>query len=60
MAEPLPPEQVRRIVGGDLSEEEAAALSHWYANLARGLSALPEADLRNLEPPLRSAPGPAE
>jgi hypothetical protein len=57
MAE-LTPEMVRLFVAGDVDEEAAKALIEWYANLARGVAAFPEADLRGVEPPLRSTPGP--
>ena len=51
-------EEVRRIIGGDLSDAEAEALATYYANLARGVAAFPADDLKRTEPPLRSIPGP--
>jgi hypothetical protein len=49
---------VREIVGAWTTDDEAAALAEWYANLSRGVAAYPEADLKGVEPPLRSTPGP--
>ena len=51
-------EEVRRIVGVELSDAEAEALATYYANLARGVAAFPAKDLKRTEPPLRSIPGP--
>jgi cytochrome c553 len=56
--EPAAGEAVRQIVGAGLSEEDAAALAEWYAALARGVTAFPQQDLKAVEPPLRSTPGP--
>jgi cytochrome c553 len=58
MAEPAAGEAVRQVVGAELSDAEAAALADWYAALARGVAAFPQADLKAVEPPLRSTPGP--
>ena len=49
---------VRRIVTELVSDEEAEALVGWYANLARGVAAFAEVDLKWVEPPLRSIAGP--
>jgi hypothetical protein len=57
MAE-LTPEIVRVFVGGAVADQAASALIEWYANLTRGLASFPEMDLRTVEPPLRSMPGP--
>lgn len=54
----LTPELVRLLVTGELDDEVARALAEWYATLARGVAAFPEADLRVVEPPLRSTAGP--
>ena len=51
-------EQVRRRVGGDVSDTEVAALADWYRGLAQAVARFPEADLKAFEPPLRSTPGP--
>ena len=51
-------ETVRRVVGAELSDEEAEALLGWYATIARGVAAFPASDLKDVEPPLRSVPGP--
>ena len=51
-------EEVRQIVGVELSDTEAEALAAWYANLARSVAAFPAEDLKRIEPPLRSIPGP--
>jgi hypothetical protein len=58
MAEPLVPQQVRDVVGVELSEQAVQALVNWYAGFARGVAAFPAADLRRVEPPLRSIAGP--
>jgi hypothetical protein len=52
------PDEIRQITGLALTDKEAQALADWYAALARGVAAFPEADVRELEPPLRSTPGP--
>jgi hypothetical protein len=53
-----PMEEMRHIVGAELSDAEAEALAAWYANLARSVAAFPADDLKPVEPPLRSLPGP--
>jgi hypothetical protein len=58
MPEPAPGELVKHVVGVELTDEEASALANWYANLARSVAAFPGADLKQVEPPLRSIPGP--
>ena len=58
----LTPESVREILyrpGASLTDREVAALIEWYAALSRGIAAFPAADLKSVEPPLRSTPGPA-
>ncbi|MBV9329028.1 MAG: hypothetical protein JO352_35425 [Chloroflexi bacterium] len=57
MAE-LTPDMVRLLVGVELDDATVTALIEWYASLARGLAAFPEADLKGVEPPLRSTAGP--
>jgi hypothetical protein len=42
-----------------LSEAEAQALAEWYAALAARVAEFPLADLKAVEPPLRSVPGPS-
>ena len=42
MAE-LTPELVRLLVAGDVDDEAARALVDWYASIARGVAAFPEA-----------------
>jgi len=51
-------DEVRQIVGVELSDAEAEALAAWYATLARSVAAFPAEDLKRTEPPLRSVPGP--
>ena len=51
-------DEVRRIVGVELSQTEAEELATYYANLARSVAAFPAQDLKRTEPPLRSIPGP--
>jgi hypothetical protein len=58
---PMPdftPELVRLLVPGDVDDAAARALVDWYASIARGVAAFPEAELRGVEPPLRSTAGP--
>jgi hypothetical protein len=54
------PDVVRRIIGTPLSDTEATALIDWYRGVSAAVAAYPEADLRNVEPPLRSMPGPRQ
>lgn len=54
----LTPEMVRRLLGLEVDDATASALIEWYANLSRGIAAFPEAELKAVEPPLRSTPGP--
>jgi hypothetical protein len=56
--EPAAGDVVRQRVGVALSDQEAAALADWYADIVRGVAAFPQADLTAVEPPLRSTPGP--
>ncbi len=58
MDDSLKPEEARRILGVGVSDEDAAALATWYANLSRSVAAFPAADLKDVEPPLRSIAGP--
>jgi hypothetical protein len=51
-------DQIREIVGVELSEAEAQALAESYAGLARNVARFPAADLKAVEPPLRSIAGP--
>jgi hypothetical protein len=54
----LTPDEVRRVVGLELSDQEVAALIEGYASLERNVAAFPAADLKRVEPPLRSIAGP--
>jgi hypothetical protein len=58
MVDSLNPEDIRQLLESRIAEEDAAALATWYAALARGVAAFPAADLKDVEPPLRSVPGP--
>jgi hypothetical protein len=58
MAETISADEIRRSVGGELSEAEVIALAEWHAGIARGVSQYPAPELRGVEPPLRSTPGP--
>jgi len=51
-------EEIRRILGAHITDEEAQTLAGWYANLARGVAAFSQAEMKCVEPPLRSTPGP--
>jgi hypothetical protein len=57
MAEKLSVEEARRLVGA-LSLEEAEALLQWCASLSADVERFPRAELKGVEPPLRSTPGP--
>ena len=52
-------DEVRRIMGIELAEQDVEALASWYAGFARGVAAFPADDLKRVEPPLRSTPGPS-
>jgi len=56
----LSPEDVRRMVGAYLTDMEASGLADWYAALAAGVGRFPARDLKLVEPPLRSTPGPLQ
>jgi hypothetical protein len=58
VSEPLSKDEIRTIVGIELSDQDAEALAGWYAGFARGVAAFPADDLKRVEPPLRSVPGP--
>jgi len=49
---------VREVIGSSLSEDEVDALLSTHAALARGLAAIPFAELKQVQPPLQSMPGP--
>jgi len=51
-------QEMQRLLGVELTIDEAEALAAWYSSLARGVAAFPAADLRRVEPPLRSVPAP--
>jgi len=54
----MTPEQVRQLVDPPVSDEQATALADWYDALAAQLARFPDAELKGLEPPLRSTPSP--
>ena len=54
----LSPQVVRQIIGNQVTDAEATALAEWYAALGSSVAAYPRADLKGVEPPLRSTPGP--
>lgn len=51
-------EEIRDVVGVELTTEDAQALADLYATLAEKAAAFPAHDLKQVEPPLRSTPGP--
>lgn len=55
---PLLPDDVRRVVATPLTDMEASGLADWYAALTAALDRFPVQDLKGVEPPLRSTPGP--
>lgn len=54
----LSPEDVRRMVGTPLTDTEVKALADWYQALSSAVANFPSAELKGIEPPLRSTPGP--
>jgi len=58
MPEPALGQVVKEVIGDEATDQDVAALVEWYANLARSVAAFPRADLKKVEPPLRSVPGP--
>jgi len=58
MTDQSAPERVRAIVGPELSDAEADALVATSAALSKAVLDLPRAELRNVDPPLRSTPAP--
>jgi hypothetical protein len=54
----LSPDSVRDTIGLPLSDQELGALLDWYTSLSRAIEKFPEAELKAVEPPLRSTPGP--
>jgi hypothetical protein len=52
------PDEIRQVLGVEISAQDVEALAAWHAGFARGVAAFPAADLRRVEPPLRSVPGP--
>ncbi|GAC1318144.1 MAG: hypothetical protein NVSMB2_12620 [Chloroflexota bacterium] len=54
----MAPEDVRKRVGADLSDEEVIELMAAYAALARGIAAFPLPELHGVEPPMTSVAGP--
>jgi hypothetical protein len=50
-------EEVKRVVAS-ATDEEAAALVTWYANLSAAVAQFPASELKDVEPPLRSIGGP--
>ena len=52
-------EAVRAVLGPDIGDAEAETVVASYLALARAVAAFPSHELLAVEPPLRSAPGPA-
>jgi hypothetical protein len=50
------PAELERLVGTPLTPSEAEALAKAYATLSAQVASFP--DIRHVEPPLRSLPGP--
>jgi hypothetical protein len=50
---------MRTVIGPRLTDDEAQAIDDWYAALAARVAEFPQADLKPVEPPLRSLPGPS-
>jgi hypothetical protein len=60
MAEPSPVdrERIRAIVGAELSDQECDGLVATSSALSRAVAEMPRAELRLVDPPLRSTPAP--
>ena len=57
MPERLSAEQIKQLLPEHaLSDSDAQALAATYATLVRAVQAFPYAELRQVEPPLRSVP----
>jgi hypothetical protein len=54
----LTPEQLRELMGAVLTDAEAQALAGAFAAQQSAMAAFNFAELKGLEPPLRSTPGP--
>jgi hypothetical protein len=53
-------EEIRRLIGADLSLQELQALIDWYTAQAKLVAGFPADDLKEVEPPLRSIAGPTQ
>lgn len=51
-------QRVREVVGAELSDDEADALIAISTAMSRAVAAMPAMELKGVEPPLRSVPGP--
>jgi hypothetical protein len=51
-------EEIRRLIGADMSQQELQALIDWYTAQAKLVADFNADDLKRVEPPLRSMPGP--
>ena len=51
-------DSLRAVLGPHLAHDEADALADWYITIAGSVARFPFEELRYLEPPLRSTPGP--
>ena len=51
-------QHVREVIGTQLTDAEAEALAAYYEALSRAVQTFATDELRNVEPPLRSVPGP--
>ena len=51
-------QHVREVIGTRLTDAEAEALAAYYEALSRAVQTFATDELRNVEPPLRSVPGP--
>jgi hypothetical protein len=51
-------EEIRRLIGAEASHSEVLALIDWYTAQAKLVADFPAEDLKRVEPPLRSVPGP--
>ncbi len=59
---PAPPnfDALRALLGASVPDAEVEAVVASYLTLARAVAAFPTLELAEVEPPLRSVPGPVE
>ena len=54
----LTADDIRRLIDASMTDTQASSLAAWYEALSAAVARFPQDDLRGVEPPLRSTPGP--